>query len=163
MNFGQLKRLSVACILTCYAGCSERENAVPSASDREPAKMIAPLVQDLEADSSTVDIVTPGTVPIYSRDIAPLFDQYCLRCHDSSTAEGGVVLDVFGDQDLDPKCKSLLLRVADNLRTATMPPEGEPRPNAKELETINSWLDRSLPVDNRGGERVTVRRLNRGV
>ena len=59
------------------------------------------------------------------------------------------------------KYRSLLLRVADNLRTQNMPPEGEPRPNDEELETINSWLDTALLADNRGAGRVAIRRLNR--
>ena len=60
-----------------------------------------------------------------------------------------------------PKHRSLLLRVADNLRTQNMPPEGEPRPNDEELETINSWLDAALLADNPGAGRVAIRRLNR--
>ena len=52
--------------------------------------------------------------------------------------------------------------MADNLRTETMPPEGEPRPSDDELETINSWLDDVLSTNDRASrDRVTVRRLNR--
>ena len=83
-----------------------------------------------------------------------MLDQYCLHCHDAAAAEGGVVLDVLRDGLPDQKHRSLLLRVADNLRTENMPPEGEPRPNAVELETINSWLDTML-CDEAHGARAT--------
>ena len=141
MNASLFKLLSVTCILTCCAGCDERENAFLAVSPREPAKVVASPVQELEADSSTIDVAPPRAVPIYSKDIAPLLDRYCLHCHDNATAQGRIVLDVFRDGPPDPKYRSLLLRVADNLRTQNMPPEGEPRPNGEELETINSWLD----------------------
>ena len=42
-----------------------------------------------------------------------------------------------------------------------MPPGGEPRPDADELETINAWLDANLDEDGSGKKRVTIRRLNR--
>ena len=38
----------------------------------------------------------------------------------------------------------LWLRVAEALRSESMPPEGEPRPDAEELESINAWLDGAM-------------------
>ena len=161
MNASLFKLLSLTCILTCCAGCDERDNAFLAASPREPAKEVESPVQDLEAESPTVDIAPPRAVPIYSKDIAPLFDRYCLHCHDSAAAKGGIVLEGFHDKPSDAKQTSVLLRVADNLRTQNMPPEGEPRPNDEELETINSWLDVAVLANNAGAGRVAVRRLNR--
>jgi Protein of unknown function (DUF1592)/Protein of unknown function (DUF1588)/Protein of unknown function (DUF1587)/Protein of unknown function (DUF1585)/Protein of unknown function (DUF1595) len=161
MNASLFKLLSVTCILSCCAGCDKRENAFLAESPREPAKLVASPVQELEYDSSAIEIAHPRAVPIYSKDIAPLLDRYCLHCHDNATAQGRIVLDVFGDGPPDPKHRSLLLRVADNLRTQNMPPEGEPRPNGEELEAINSWLDIALRADNSGAGRVAIRRLNR--
>ena len=98
---------------------------------------------------------------VYTTDVTPLLDRYCLHCHDDATAQGRIVLNVFRDGPADPTYRSLLFRVADNLRTQNMPPEGEPRPNDEELETINSWLDSALLPDNCGPGRVAIRRLNR--
>jgi hypothetical protein len=161
MNASLFKLLSITCVFTCCAGCDERENAFLAAGPREPAKVIASPTHGLEADFSPVDIAPPGAVPIYSKDIAPLLEQYCFHCHDTAAAHGRVVLNVFRDGPPDPEYRSLLLRVADNLRTKNMPPEGEPRPNDEELETINSWLDTALLTENTGARRVAVRRLNR--
>ncbi len=161
MNVRLFKLLSITSILTFCAGCDERENARLAVSPREQSKEIASPVQEFEADSSPVEITPQRAVPIYSKDVAPLLDRYCLHCHDHATARGRIVLDVFCDGPPHPKQRSLLLRVADNLRTQNMPPEGEPRPNGEELECINSWLDTALLADNGGAGRVAVRRLNR--
>ncbi len=161
MNPRLFKLLIATCILTCCAGCDVREDAVLAARPRKPANLVASPGDDLDVDSSTIEVAPPRAAPVYSKDIAPLLDRYCLHCHDSATAQGRVVLDVFGDLPRDPKHRSLLIRVADILRTQNMPPEGEPRPNDEELETINSWLDLALQEDNPGAGRVAIRRLNR--
>ena len=160
MNANLSRLVVVTCILTWCAGCDQRENDSLAMSPREPGKLVAPA-QDLDPDSSTIESASPKAVPVYSKDIAPLLDRYCLHCHDNATAQGRIVLDVFRDGPPDPKYRSLLFRVADNLRTQSMPPEGEPRPNGVELETINSWLVIALLADNRGAGRIAVRRLNR--
>jgi hypothetical protein len=153
--------LCVTCILTCCAGCEERETAVAAVPpDEAPGLAVSPAPEP-GADSPMADIAPPRAVPNYSKDIAPLFDRYCLRCHDKATARGAVVLSVFDDGPPDREYQSLLARVADNLRTQAMPPEGEPHPDAEELETINTWLDKALITENAGAGRVAVRRLNR--
>jgi hypothetical protein len=159
MNSSLFKLLLVICILTCCDGCDERDGAF--LSPREPATMVVLPVQEPEAGTSPVDLAPPRTVPIYSRDVAPLLERYCLHCHDSATARGRIVLDVFGDGPPEPRYRSLLLQIADNLRTQNMPPGEEPRPGGEELETLNSWLDTALLTENHGAGRVAVRRLNR--
>ena len=99
--------------------------------------------------------------PAFSREVAPLFDQYCLRCHEGATAEGGVALDELSDGFPDARHRPLLVRVADNLRSEYMPPAGEPRPSGPELETINFWLDTVLSDNKVAERRVSIRRLNR--
>jgi hypothetical protein len=99
--------------------------------------------------------------PVFSRDVAPLLEQYCLHCHDGAAAEGGIVLEELGDATPNARLRPLLLRVADNLRADDMPPAGEPRPSGAELETINSWLDTMLSDRDAAPRRVSVRRLNR--
>jgi hypothetical protein len=99
--------------------------------------------------------------PVFSKDIAPLLEKYCLSCHDSAAAEGGVVLDGFDDGARAKERRSLLIRVADNLRSESMPPEGEPRLDPAEHATLNAWLDAALGTDDQKTGRITIRRLNR--
>ncbi len=98
---------------------------------------------------------------MYSREVAPLIEQYCLNCHDSAGAEGGIVLDVFGDELPDKSRRPLLLRMADVLRSESMPPEGKPRPGPEERQTLDTWLDAAIGPDDHARGRVTLHRLNR--
>jgi hypothetical protein len=105
----------------------------------------------------------PRPAPVYSRDVAPLIDRYCLGCHDGASAEGGVVLDAFHDEIPAAKARPLLLKIAAVLRSESMPPEEEPRPSPNERETLEAWLDAAIGSEGRGdgAGRVTIRRLNR--
>ena len=113
------------------------------------------------AGGPALEISPAPAAPVYSRDVAPLFEKYCLDCHDSAAAKGGVVLDIFRDETPDKNRRSLLLRVADMLRSESMPPEGKPRPDSGELETINRWLDAAIATDRPDRRSVGLRRLNR--
>ena len=95
-----------------------------------------------------------------AKDVAPLFEKYCLNCHDAADAQGGVVLENVSDASGE-KLKPLLIRVAENLRSQSMPPEGEPQPDAAELETICAWIDGVAGKADRPAGRRVARRLNR--
>ena len=95
-----------------------------------------------------------------AKDVAPLFEKYCLNCHDAADAQGGVMLENVSDASGE-KLKPLLIRVAENLRSQSMPPEGEPQPDAAELETICAWIDGVAGKADRPAGRRVARRLNR--
>jgi hypothetical protein len=99
--------------------------------------------------------------PTYTDDVAPLLEKYCLSCHDQATARGGFALEALQKSAMEGENESRWHLVADVLHAGSMPPEGEPRPDATELETINMWLDGTLLVQNHCAARVVVRRLNR--
>jgi hypothetical protein len=142
------------------AGCSDRTNA-PSAIERPGiAAVDGGLVRDDETDHFAIEPVRSGPTPVYSKDVAPLFEKYCLKCHDAAGAEGGVILAELSD-DRGEKRTPLLIRVADNLRSESMPPEGEPRPDAAELEIIHDWIEAATRKDREAAGRVALRRLNR--
>ncbi len=161
MNAHTIRLLGAVGALACCAGC-DRAASVTA----RPADSVAPAVAERQVSASPVEMPTPRAVPVYSRDVAPLLDRYCLGCHDRNAAEGGVVLDAFVDGP--PAAGSsplLLLRIASVLRSGDMPPEEEPSPNADERETLEAWLDAVLVARDRGEgngtTRVTIRRLNR--
>jgi mono/diheme cytochrome c family protein len=112
---------------------------------------------------STVEIT--AAPPDFTKDIAPLINQYCVKCHGEKRPKGDVNLAVFTDTASVLKKRSVWESVGDNLRSGDMPPPGKPRPSAEEMEKIHAWLDAVVFQMNCNGEkdpgRVTIRRLNR--
>jgi Protein of unknown function (DUF1592)/Protein of unknown function (DUF1588)/Protein of unknown function (DUF1585)/Protein of unknown function (DUF1587)/Protein of unknown function (DUF1595) len=161
MNSIRFKFFAVICALACCSSCGQPEDPSAAASPSVQASRVAGSEQEDDLDPSEDQVLPPRAVPVYARDIAPLLDKYCLSCHDSISAQGSVVLEILRDGAADLLQKSLMQRVADNLRSESMPPEGEPRPDAEELESLNSWLDAALIGDGGVTGRVAIRRLNR--
>jgi hypothetical protein len=153
--------LVVICALACFLGCGRSEDFRVWPSHGEHESIVARSEPEDDRDLSTARNAARRTVPIYSEDIAPLLGKYCLSCHDSTSARGGVVLDGLHDGLPDLRQRSLMVRMAGNLRSESMPPEGEPHPSADELESLNSWLDTAQVGEGGGTGRVAVRRLNR--
>jgi hypothetical protein len=164
MNIRLLNYLSATYALACCAGCDPgRAVSVPA----RPGDVAGPVGASHNGERpdpspTPAPISIARTPPVDFKDVAPLIEKYCLNCHDSDAARGGVVLSVFRDEAPDGKEHvPLWVRVADALRSSSMPPEGEPRPDPAELETINSWLDVVAFAGDQGRGRVSLRRLNR--
>jgi hypothetical protein len=113
--------------------------------------------------SATHASETPS--PTYARDIAPLVQKYCVRCHGGSKPRGGVTLDRDRDDASILKNRAVWEKVGDNLRSGDMPPAGARKPTAAEMELLNRWLDAVVYKSDCKGPRdpgrVTLRRLNR--
>ena len=143
----------VLCTIVVGPGCSRHSV--------EPPPPLRPVSTE-RIESVRAETLTARPCPAldYARDVAPLFDKYCLTCHDASGAEGGVILDNLSTRPHE-KLTSLLKSVVENLRSESMPPEGEPRPDAAELEIICSWIDAATSrLDHVPGHH-SPRRLNR--
>ncbi|HEV3021164.1 MAG TPA: c-type cytochrome domain-containing protein, partial [Pirellulales bacterium] len=107
-----------------------------------------PLIAMLAAATAAAD--EPAAIDFNSR-IAPIFQQYCLGCHNATDAEHGLVLESYdallkgGDDGavLVPGKgdDSRLLRMVDGRAKPLMPPEGNERPTADEIALLKSWID----------------------
>ncbi len=130
---------------------------------RKSGAPAAPVVAALPPQDSHRETTPPRPTPVYSRDVAPLIDRYCLACHEGEDAEGGIVLDILGNDPGDAKRGDLLLRIDGVLRSESMPPEEEPRPTLEQRAILEAWLDHVLAARERGeaSTRMTIRRLNR--
>ncbi|MFO0881760.1 MAG: DUF1592 domain-containing protein [Gemmataceae bacterium] len=103
--------------------------------------------------------------PSYARDIAPLIEKYCLKCHSAPKPKGGLALDrEKSDADVLKK-RTAWEKAGDNLRSGDMPPSGSKKPTVEEMELLNRWFDGVVfKTDCTGPKdpgRVTIRRLNR--
>ncbi len=94
------------------------------------------------------------TAPVvdFDRDIAPIFEAYCLDCHDSGTLKGGVGLETFyhaqlptdaGDRLIVPKDThaSVLMHVIESTdEDVQMPPKGA-RVSPEEVRLLKDWIN----------------------
>ncbi|HKI17120.1 MAG TPA: DUF1592 domain-containing protein [Isosphaeraceae bacterium] len=151
----------MSCALAVSAGCGRVGDTPAPAEPAHSVRAVPTDVVVLFTGKTAVTVQPTSRSVLFSRDVAPILARYCMSCHDAIAAEGGVVLDRFSDQVPDLEHATLLLRVAGNLRSESMPPEGEPHPGAAELETLNAWLDAAAPAPKRDAGRVVLRRLNR--
>jgi DNA-directed RNA polymerase subunit RPC12/RpoP len=103
--------------------------------------------------------------PSFEKDVQPLVQKYCIRCHSASKKKGGVVLDGFRTQTDVLGKRGVWEKAGDNLRSGEMPPSGAARPTAAEMAVLEKWFDHVVFSANCAGPqdpgRVTLRRLNR--
>lgn len=95
--------------------------------------------------------------------VAPVFQKYCVGCHNSEDREGGLTLHSYagllrgGENgkalDLGDPEKSRLLLVLTGKAEPAMPPEGSERPTKKELAILTSWL-KAGGLGPKDGERI---------
>lgn len=118
---------------------------------------VSPTIAQESAKSATagVDFVT---------DIEPLLAKYCTNCHGTAKPKAGLTL-TFKTLAEAGKKPQVWQRVAEQLRAGEMPPSGRPKPSAREMDLLTSWIDNvMLGGDCKGPRdpgRVTIRRLNK--
>ena len=89
--------------------------------------------------------------PDYNAQIAPIFKQYCLGCHNAKDAEGKLVLESYetllkggeGGAVLLPGKgeQSRLVLMLEGKAEPVMPPEDNERPKPEEIALIRAWID----------------------
>jgi hypothetical protein len=112
------------------------------------AFVATPVFADEAARSGKSTLATP--VPDYARDVAPIFRKYCLGCHNSQEAQGGLVLEshaqilhggehgailVAGKVE-----QSRVIRLLEKKAEPSMPPEGNVGPDSAEIAVLKAWI-----------------------
>ena len=99
----------------------------------------------------------------FERDIRPLLQQYCLKCHSTNLQEGELDLErfvKFDDVRRDPQSWQ---KVREMLGNGEMPPEESQQPSENQIQLLRSWVGSYLEVEARSlaGDpgRVVLRRL----
>ncbi len=101
----------------------------------------------------------------FAKDVKPLLENYCYKCHAGTKKKGGVVLDGFDSAASAVKDPKTWETVLENIRTSTMPPDDEDKqPKIEERELLMKWIESAVfasDPDRPDPGRVTIRRLNR--
>ena len=72
-----------------------------------------------------------------------LVETYCVECHDSAEAAGGLVFEGMGPHSvaLEPEVFETAVR---KLRGRLMPPPGGPQPEQARVDSLIAWLERTI-------------------
>ncbi|MEO8429151.1 MAG: DUF1592 domain-containing protein, partial [Verrucomicrobiota bacterium] len=116
--------------------------------------------------TAALDLAAAEQKRTFTRDIQPLLDQYCYKCHGPTKPKGGVNLQQFKDETgvwRDPRLWQTALA---QLRERAMPPEGKPQPTPEERDRLIEWVDHKLDNLEQGEipkdpGRVVLHRLSR--
>jgi mono/diheme cytochrome c family protein len=102
----------------------------------------------------------PSSAPLAPR---ALLDTYCITCHNQRTKTAGLAFDTMDLAKL-PEHGDVWERTVRKLRAGMMPPPGVRRPDPASVESMVSWLERSLDeaaAAHPNPGRVALHRLNR--
>jgi WD40 repeat protein len=107
----------------------------------------------------------PGAPPDFGRDVMPILETNCLRCHNTAKQEGGLLLESFDDlmkggDDGSPIAAgdaegSALIRQVEGRAKPKMPPKSDLRP--EDIATLRAWIaagakytpSRRVPLDEK--------------
>jgi hypothetical protein len=80
----------------------------------------------------------------FQKEIRPLLENYCTKCHSANRKKGGVDLTRFLDSGAvhsDPKTWETTLA---QIRDRNMPPEDKPQPTPEERDRLAVWIESAL-------------------
>lgn len=105
--------------------------------------------------------------PTFQKDIRPLLEQHCLKCHGAGKPRGGVNLTGFTDVPSVQRQRKLWRKVVEQIDAREMPPEGRPPLPDAQREALSRWIKQTLEdlpnvdVARRDAGPALIRRLNR--
>ena len=117
--------------------------------------------QTVNADRSVKATVPAGsTASHFARQVQPLIEKYCVRCHNADKMKSGIRLDRLPAM-LEEEHLFLWDEVLEQVAGATMPPEDEPQPTAAERESLADCIRQAREAARmRGAQKNgSVRRL----
>lgn len=79
----------------------------------------------------------------FAKDIRPLLERYCYKCHDEDVQKGDIRLDLAMTEDDVVKNRKMWLRTLEQLESEEMPPK-KPFPSDGELGVMKKWFDKTL-------------------
>lgn len=102
----------------------------------------------------------------FARDIAPILQAHCFRCHGPERQESKVRLDNLSINLVEDRAATEYWHeVLNVLQAGEMPPKEEPQLSSEQLKTVTDWLagaiKSAIESQSKTDGRVVLRRLNR--
>jgi len=119
---------------------------------------------------SSALLVVISTVPLsaadYGKEVQPILQRYCFRCHGPDESNGDVRLDTLSTDLIgDSAAAETWHDVLNVLNLGEMPPRDEPPLTGSEREVLAGWvtekIQQAVKARRSTGGQVTIRRLNR--
>ncbi|WDE97762.1 DUF1592 domain-containing protein [Lentisphaera profundi] len=79
----------------------------------------------------------------YQKDIVPILDNYCYKCHDSLDEKGGIDFELFEDDPQIAQNIEIWKKAIEQVHTGEMPTK-KPFPTEAERQILVDWLDYQL-------------------
>jgi hypothetical protein len=114
--------------------------------------------------------VAPGAdapTPTFAKDIRPLLEAHCFKCHDAEKKKAGINLTAYTDEKSILRKRKTWRKVITQLETLEMPPAKEPQLGREQRDHLVAWIKQTLnTIDctnlaERNPGRSVIRRLNR--
>jgi hypothetical protein len=101
--------------------------------------------------------------PTFEKDVLPTLKEHCLPCHSGQNPRAGLSLAGYKNEASVKNASAIWERVAQNVASGHMPPEGFPAPTKARRQAFVAWIQSTLAGDCgvKDPGRVTMRRLNR--
>ena len=100
----------------------------------------------------------------FNKDISPILDRYCLRCHGPKKQKGNFRIDKLNPDIIKGMDADHWYEVLDNINVGEMPPEDVKQLKDDERVKLVEWLTKELKhaaVAKRGEAKSVIRRLNK--
>jgi WD40 repeat protein len=120
---------------------------------RTPLALAALVVCAAVIAAGGLSAQQPAPVPDYARDVVPILEANCVRCHSPAQQEGGLLLDTYEDlvkggesgEAFAPgnAASSRLVAMIEGRAKKKMPPKSDLRPD--EISTLRAWIDGGAP------------------
>ena len=79
-------------------------------------------------------------IALYNRNIKPLINEYCVKCHGPKKSKGDMRWDTIDPDIISGEDRGKWNDFLEMFNTGEMPPEDEKQPTDQEREIISSWL-----------------------
>ena len=114
---------------------------------------------------TTAFLTGNGSTAVAEIPSKQFFTEHCETCHSGDKPKGEFAVARLTDDFNDKQIRKQWLGVLEQLKEGTMPPKDEPRPPAKDVQSVIDWIGtqaEKTEIARRNAEgRVVMRRLSR--